>query len=58
VQLEYTIENNQFDMTVLPKFSNKKPAPQIINLDDSEDETNGNKKDAMFGKQVKPKLMV
>jgi hypothetical protein len=58
VQLEYTIYNNQFEMKVLPKISNQKPVPEIINIDDSEDESNDYKNPALFGKQLKPNVVV
>jgi hypothetical protein len=38
VRLEYTIWNNQFEITVLSKISNQKRVPAIIHIDDSDDE--------------------
>jgi hypothetical protein len=38
VRLEYTIENNEFEMKVLPKILNQKHVPDIIHIDDSDDE--------------------
>ncbi|WJX85014.1 hypothetical protein P8452_67525 [Trifolium repens] len=55
VLLEYTIDENQFEMTLLPTISNQKPVPDIVNIDDSEDESNYHKYPALFGKQVKHK---
>ncbi|WJX51941.1 hypothetical protein P8452_38096 [Trifolium repens] len=58
VLLEYTIDENQFEMTVLPTISNQKPVPEIVNIDDSEDESNDHKYPALFRKQVKHKVVV
>jgi hypothetical protein len=45
-------------MTVLPKNSNQKLVPEIVNIDDSGDESNDHKYPALFGKQVKHKVVV
>jgi hypothetical protein len=58
VQLQYTIYNNQFEMKILPKISKEKKFPEVINIYDSEDESDDYKNPALFQKQLKPIVVV